>query len=48
LAVFPVGLFQDLEILDVFQRTVFFFNRKKKQTKFGFYLSEKLDPENAY
>jgi len=47
LAVFALGFLTDFEILDVIQRTELFSNRKK-QTKFDFFLSEKLDPENAY
>ena len=39
--------FTDIEILDVFQCTGLFLNRKI-QTKFGFFLSVKFDPENAY
>ena len=35
------GIFTDFEILDVFQRTGLFFI-EKKQTKFGFFLSENL------
>ena len=44
---FRTGIFSDFEILDVFQRTGLFSNRKK-QIKFGIFLSKKLDPENAY
>ena len=44
---FRTGIFTDFEIRDVFQRTGLFW-KSKTQTKFGFFLSEKLDPENAY
>jgi len=47
LAVFALEFFTDFEILDVLQRTMLSLNRKK-QRKFGFFLSGKLDPENAY
>ena len=39
LALFALGFFTDLEILDVFQSTGLFLNRKKER-KFGFFLSE--------
>ena len=44
---FRTGIFSDFEILDVFQRTEIFSNRRKTD-KIWLFLSEKLDPENAY
>ena len=44
---FRTGIFLDCEFLVVYQRTEIFPNRKY-QRQFGFFLSEKLDPENAY
>jgi len=46
-AAFALGCCTDFEILDDFQSTGLFLKSKKKQTKFGFFQSERLDPENV-
>jgi len=47
LAVFALGFLQILKFWMFFNALGFFY-KSKKLTKFGFFLSEKLGPENAY
>jgi len=49
---FEIWLFSHWDFLQILKFWMLFnalgFFKSKKQTKFGFFLSEKLDPENAY